>query len=114
MKTALSAAILALTATAAMSETINLDSPMAGATLKEGPSDISVYWTEEGDILAVTAIYVTDETPAQPSRLRMDLRDGDRVSFGLPGQRERLYSFVRDGETVRVENARVGIEFASR
>ena len=114
MKPILTAAALALTANAALADTITLTQANAGATLHESDVDMSVYWTEDGDAYALTATYVTDEAPAEPARLRMHLSDGDKVSFGLPGVQDRLFTFARDGGTVSVESARVGVDYASK
>lgn len=114
MKLILSTAALALTATTALADTVTLTRTNAGATLHESDADMSVYWVEDGDAYALTATYVTDEAPEDPARLRMHLNDGDTVTFGLPGVQDRLFTFARDGETVSVGSARVGVDYASK
>lgn len=114
MKTIFAAAALALTAGHAFADTITLSAPMAGATLQDSAVDMSVYWTDAGDAYALVATYVTDDAPTDPARLHMQLKDGDRVSFGLPGADSRLFTFARDGGAVSVTSARVGVDLASR
>lgn len=115
MKTTIAAATaLALTAGATFADTITLSDPMAGATLHETDLDMSVYWTEADGALALVATYVTDDAATDPARLQMHLKDGDAVSFGLPGVQDRLFTFARDGETVTVASDRVGMDVASR
>ncbi|MGK7653541.1 hypothetical protein ACSQ76_14305 [Roseovarius sp. B08] len=114
MKAILTAAALALTATTAFADTVTVTRAIAGATLHETDADMSVYWVEDGDAYALTAFYVTGEAPADPARLRMHLADGDKVTFGLPGVKDRLFTFARDGETVSVRSARVSVDYASK
>jgi len=113
MKRILTAAALALTASHAFADTVTLAAPMAGATLHESDVDMSVYWTDAGGAYALVTTYVIDEAPAEPARLQMHLAEGDSVSFGLPGVQGRLFTFARDGGTVSVTSARLGVDVAS-
>jgi len=107
------AAALALTAPLAAADALTLTDARAGATLHDSDVDMSVYWTDAGETYELVATYVTDEAPAAPARLQMNLADGDAVSFGLPGVQGRLFTFARNGGAVSVKSIRVGTDFAS-
>ncbi|MBY8975025.1 hypothetical protein KHP62_04345 [Rhodobacteraceae bacterium NNCM2] len=108
------AAILGLTASVANAEEIVLTAPMAGATVHESGTDMSVFWTETDAGYEVVATYVSAEAPNDPSRLVMVLADGDALAFGLPGQSQALYQFSRNGDDVTVSAQRAPNQFASK
>lgn len=96
-------ACLSLGASAAISaDSIRLNAPLAGASLRAGDIDMAVYYLDRGDHFEVVATYAAHSGPYDPARLRMGLSDGDSVSFRLPGQTAYLYRFTRDGEFVSV------------
>lgn len=96
-------AFISLGASAAISaDSIRLETPLAGASLRAGDTDMAVYYVDRGDHFEVVATYALHNGPYDPARLRMGLSDGDSVSFGLPGQTGYLYRFARDGSSVTV------------
>lgn len=96
-------ASVALGASAAISaDSIHLNAPLAGASLRAGDFDMAVYYVDHGDRFEVVATYAQHNGPYDPARLRMGLADGDSVSFGLPGQTGYLYRFARVGRSVAV------------
>lgn len=98
----LAAAVFALGTGAAFADQIELTKEMQGASLHEGGVDMVVYYLEEPDHFQVVATYAPKNEPFDPGRLRMGLRDGDSVRFGVPGQHQVIYSFARTGDTVTV------------
>ncbi|SFA77886.1 hypothetical protein SAMN05421688_0812 [Poseidonocella pacifica] len=111
MKLAVTAALLSL-ATAAQAEDIQLNTPMAATTMIDGPVDMTVYFMEADAGFDVTAHYLARHDSAETNRLQMTLADGDSVHFGLPGHAGTLYTFARDGETVKVSHARTWQQLA--
>lgn len=104
MKTTLKALaiVAALAPVPAMADEIALASPLAGATLHEGAVDMSVFFTEgEAGAYDVVATYAPASDAADAARLRMQLADGDRVSFSLPEHRDTVWGFERDGNVLR-------------
>ncbi|EBA09978.1 hypothetical protein [Sagittula stellata] len=85
---------------AAAAETVTLDTPMAGATLHQSTTDMSVYWTKAGDTFEVVGYYAARNDADDQGRIIMALADGDSVTFGLPGHIGQLYSFTREGDAV--------------
>ncbi len=114
MKITFAAALLVLTAGHAVAGDITLTQAKAGSSLHTGNLDMNVYWTADEAAYEVVATYVTKDAPAKINRLRMHLAEGDRASFGLPGVQGRMFTFARNGGTVSVEAARVGVDIASR
>jgi hypothetical protein len=53
-----------------------------------------------GGLLEVTGTYAARGGDAR--RFVMALSDGDAVSFAMPGYRQAMYSFAREGATVTV------------
>ncbi|MBE3638018.1 hypothetical protein [Mangrovicoccus algicola] len=104
-------AVLALAAGAASADQITLDRPMSGAALHEGGTDMTVYWTEVAGGYEVIATY-KGAADAAASRIAMVLKEGERVSFGLPGSRGLTYSFARENGAVTVSGARIGVDLA--
>jgi hypothetical protein len=49
-----------------------------------------------GNVMEVTASFTEDAR--RPKQIVMELRDGDRVAFAMPGRPELLYHFVRRGD----------------
>ncbi|MDP5220586.1 hypothetical protein Q5Y75_25700 [Ruegeria sp. 2205SS24-7] len=96
-------ACISLGASAAISaDSIRLNAPQAGASLRAGDIDMTVYYVDHGDHFEVVATYALYNGPYDPARLRMGLSDGDSVSFGLPGQTGYLYRFARNRSSVAV------------
>lgn len=91
----------ALSAAAASADEAVLTQPIQAGSIHEAGVDMVVYYTRAGDLLEVTATYVSEREPA-PQRMRMGLADGDAVSFGLPGEAKIAYGFSRDGDTVTI------------
>lgn len=115
MKTLLASAVIALsTAAAVQADQVVLSEALAGATLHEAGIDMSIYYTEAETGLAVVATYVPQDATNVPARLAMLLQDGDKVSFGLPGQRGVIYSFARNDADVTVTADRIGTQYAQR
>lgn len=102
MNRAVLALAVALAPFAANAADISLDKPMQGATLIGPETDMSVYFVAEDDNYRVHAVYVGKEDNGQPQQLVMQLRDGDAVSFSLPGHQGETYSFARNGNSVQV------------
>ncbi len=96
----LTAGLLVLPASHAAADSIRLETPMAAASLHDGGFDMVVYYLERGDDLHVVATYVAHRAPDAPARLRLDLTEGDHMSFHLPGV---MYSFSRAGRSLAVE-----------
>ncbi len=95
--------VTCLGASAAISaDSIRLNKPLAGASLRAGDIDMAVYYVDHGDHFEVVATYALHNGPFDPTRLRMGLSDGDSVAFGLPGQTGYLYRFSRGGSSVAV------------
>lgn len=97
-----------LIATPAFSAEIELTKEIQGASLHETGVDMVVYYTKDDQILEVVATYVEDGDANNPSRMRMGLMDGDKVTFALPGRKETNYTFSRTGKTVRVKSTPTG------
>jgi hypothetical protein len=96
-------ACISLGASAAISaDSIRVNAPLAGASLRAGDIDMVVYYVDHGDHFEVVATYALHNGLYDPARLRMGLADGDSVSFGLPGQTGYLYRFARNGSSVAV------------
>lgn len=112
MKTFLTAALISAAATAGAADTIELSEPMAGASLHDGIVDMAVYWTEDGSAQKVVATYAPKNDHDNTGRLLMHLEDGDKVTFGLPGHAGVVYSFAREGDTLRVDTAPTAMQLA--
>lgn len=99
-----SAALLAALAPAAvLADSVTLTAPGHGATLQGETVDLSVRFTDGSDgAYEVVAVYVSTAAPDQPQHLIMALREGDDVTFALPGHAEVLYNFERVGGIVTV------------
>lgn len=108
----LAAVALAAFATAAAAEGVRLDQPLAGATIDAAGTPMSIYWTEEGDAANVVAVYL-DGADNRPTRIIMDLKVGDAVSFALPGVPQTRYEFARTEAGVTVDAVRAWTEVAS-
>lgn len=106
-------AVLGLVPGQIKADTIELDAEIECASVHAGGVDMAVYYQNRGDHFEVVGTYAPAEPPFRPARIRMGLADGDSVSFGLPGIATAvLYTFEREGETVRVDTTHVGAEFA--
>jgi len=82
---------------------ITLTAPFEGRTLLDNGFGMSVYFTEtDTNSFDVVALYVTPDAPVEPQRLRMQLMDGDSISFSLPGHMQTRYRFARTGTGVSV------------
>ena len=104
-KMALAAAFSAtvLSASTAMANEIRLDKPATGATLHGREIDMSVYYTEDNTgAFVVVATYLGKSGHDEPGRLVMALSDGEKVQFGIPGERGSIYMFVREGNRISV------------
>lgn len=112
MKTFLTAALISAAATGALADSIELDTPMAGASLHDGIVDMAVYWTQDGSAQKVVATYAPKNAQDETGRLLMHLEDGDRVTFGLPGHAGVVYSFARQGDSLRVDTAPTAVQLA--
>lgn len=128
--TALITAILTLLPAAALADAIELTRPMQAASLHEGAIDMVVYYLDhpDRDDFEVVATYASKAEPGKPSRIWIDLTDGDSMSFDLPYEVNRsaitdervweaarkatgidseagsrvIFSFTREGNTVQV------------
>ncbi len=99
---ALAAASLAALTLPATAEEVATSRPLAAASLHEGPLDMVAYFIEgEGDVYEVTATFAPRAAPyAEPMRVVMALRDGDKARFAMPGFRGATYAFARAGDRV--------------
>ena len=100
---ALLSAVVALAqgAAPAQAEEVTISRTMAAGSLHEGPLDMVAYWMDgpEGS-LELTATFRDRATDDEPMRIVMPMRDGDSLSFGMPGYRGPLYSFARTGREI--------------
>lgn len=108
MKPFLAAALLAATSGAALADDVTLTTPGAGATLREGPVDMSVYWTEKPEGYELVATYQTGPAGEDPARLVLLMQDGDRATLGLPGAPGYHFTFRRCGDHVSVSSHAYG------
>ena len=85
----------------AQAEEATISRAMAAGSLHEGPLDMVAYWMDgpEGS-LELTATFRDRATDDEPMRIVMPMRDGDALSFGMPGYRGPLYSFARTGREI--------------
>lgn len=102
LRTLLLAAAVAIGAGAVSADEITLSKHRQGDWLHEGVVDMVVYYLDRDDHFEVVAIYVPKADPERRRFIRMGLKDGDSVRFGLPGFPHVLYSFAREGCAVRV------------
>ena len=113
MKSIILAAALAVgVPTLCQADRLLLSQPLAGGTLHSEGVDMSAYWTPSEDVLEVVAFYTVRGARSDPQKLRMSLRDGDRIVFGLPGQAGSTYRFERNAETVTVTSAALESDLA--
>lgn len=110
-KLSLLAAAAALVAAPAFAEDFVLRTPFQGQSLHEGPVSMNAYFEPAGDfagadadLLKVTATYATRDAAPETGRLVLVMRDGDGVSFELPGLPGATYSFARAGDVVTVRS----------
>ncbi|MFQ8431172.1 hypothetical protein [Amaricoccus sp. W119] len=107
-KVSLLAAAAALLAAPAFAEDFVLKAPNQGMSLHEGPVDMTAYYEPaegaEAGLVKVTATYATRDAARETGRLVMVMRDGDGVSFELPGLPGATYSFARAGDVVTVRS----------
>jgi hypothetical protein len=95
-------AALSLVAGTAAADQIELTREMQAASLHEGAVDMVVYYLDDGEQIDVFATYAPSREPFEPARIRMSMADGDSVRFGVPGERQVIYSFARSGATLSV------------
>lgn len=103
----LAAALFATPAavSSAAADTVTLNVPYTGQTLRSGDIAMSLYFTTtENDGFKVVGTYVSDTDAVQPRRIVMNLSDGDSATFGLPGHPGVLYEFARAGGIVTVSD----------
>lgn len=100
--TSILAAALMIVGASATADTIRLSTPTQGASLHGGGVDMAIYYVEAGDRFDVVATYAPRARPEDVARLRLQMADGDYVSFGLPGQQGVIYRFSRLGALVEV------------
>jgi hypothetical protein len=99
------AAIATAFAAPSFAEDFVLSAPDAGMSLHEGPVDMTAYYEPAADgLLEVTATYAPRDGSDAAARLVLRMRDGDGVSFALPGIPGVTYSFARAGEAVTVRS----------
>jgi hypothetical protein len=100
------AAIAAVFAAPAFAEDFVLNGPVKGMSLHEGRADLTAYYVpaEEAGLVEVTATYAVRDGSGEPRRLVLRMRDGDGVSFKLPGIPDVTYSFARAGDDVTVRS----------
>lgn len=104
------AAAAAALAAPAFADDIVLSAPSKGLSLHDGPADMTAYYepAAEAGLLEVVATYAPRDGAREPGRLILRMRDGDAVSFTLPGIENVTYSFARAGEEITVRgDARV-------
>ena len=94
---------LAQEVTPAQAEEVTISRAMTAGSLHEGPLDMVAYWLDgpEG-ALELTATFRDRATDDEPMRIVMPMRDGDSLSFGMPGYRGPLYSFARTGREISI------------
>ena len=110
--TAFIAAILS--ASTAMAADVRLDKPATGATLHGKEIDMSVYYTEDDTgAFIVVATYIGKSREDEPGRLVMALSDGEKIQFGIPGERGSIYMFARDGNRITVTDLPAAIPLNS-
>ena len=102
MKNLTLAALLAVAPFAAAADELSLTSPEAGGVIHTDAAEMSVYWTPEGDMMEVVAAYIPRDGGEVVRDLRMQLNDGDTVTFGLPGIEDAVYRFARKAGTLTV------------
>ncbi|MCB1354712.1 MAG: hypothetical protein KDK03_18435 [Rhodobacteraceae bacterium] len=96
------AALLLAAATPALAGEASVSHPAAAASLHDGRLDMVAYYTEaDAGAYEVVATFA-DRTGGQPMRVVMALADGDAVRFSMPGHKDALYGFARDGETLKI------------
>ncbi|TPE50188.1 hypothetical protein [Amaricoccus solimangrovi] len=99
------AAAAAVFAAPAFAEDFVIKAPGQGMSLHEGPVDMVAYYQPAEDgLLEVTATYAARDGAGEPARLVLGMRDGDGVSFRLPGVPNVTYSFARAGDYVTVRS----------
>ncbi len=87
----------------AHAEEVTISKPVAAGSLHEGPLDMVAYWLEgPKGALELTATFRDRETDDEPMRIVMPMKDGDALSFGMPGYRGTLYSFARSGREISI------------
>lgn len=98
------AAIAAAFAVPAFADDIVLKKPASALSLHDGGTDMTAYYepATEAGLLEVVATYAPQDGAREPGRLVLRMRDGDGVSFGLPGIQNVTYSFARAGDYVTV------------
>lgn len=103
-KSLLAALGLAAAATLpARAETVTVNTPIAAASLHEGPLDMVAYYVETSpEAYEVTATFAPRGENAAPMRVVLALRDGDSATFAMPGYRGANYGFSRTGGAVSI------------
>lgn len=98
------AAIAAAFAAPVFADDIVLKAPGKGLSLHDGPADMTAYYepADEAGLLEVVATYAPRDGSRDTGRLVLRMRDGDGVSFALPGIQNVTYSFARAGDYVTV------------
>ena len=98
------AAIAAAFAAPALADDIVLKAPTQALSLHDGPADMTAYYepAAETGLLEVVATYAPRDGSREPGRLVLRMRDGDGVSFSLPGIEGVSYAFARAGDYVTV------------
>lgn len=102
MKALTLSALIAIAPVAAIADSLTLSAPMSGGTVHADTVDMSVYWLPSDTAFEVVAQYVDRNRETAPQRLRMRLEQGERVSFGLPGQTGTVYAFARSATALTV------------
>lgn len=101
---AIATAAAIFTAGLAHAAKVEVNQEIQGASLHEDGVDMVVYYTHAAEnAFEVVATYVEDGDATKPYRMRMALKDGDRVTFALPGRMTISYTFARNGKTVSME-----------
>ena len=102
IRTTVLAAAFALLSGAAQAGTLEMTRPVQAVTLHDGAVDMVAYYLDRDDHYEVVVTYAAQAESASLRRLRVGLADGDSTRFSLPGHREIVYSFTREGRAVHL------------
>ena len=94
--------VLAAAALPAYAADVQTRTPVEAMSLEAGAVRMVSYFVPaEGDLYTVTATWIAGDDAA-PQRLVLQLDEGDRVSFSVPGHADTLFTFARDTDAVSV------------
>lgn len=98
---ALSAATLSI-AIPAYAESAQTTQPIEAVSLHDGALDMVAYFTENNEGEYVVVATFAEGDGASSKRITLALEDGDNVHFAMPGHKDSLYGFARNGDALAV------------